>query len=220
MLMAQSSISSSTAGPLRQSDAPLVEVPSTVEKPLRVDAPKTETQDHAAAPGEGAPVTPLSPEAPPSITEIAQLRARGKQEQRQREKLTSLATQAAVHAASVPALGATASEHPILEHFGEAFGLALGVIVTEALAFVPSWNAKLLDPSGKPVQSIEGAVRIGDHDLRKRHEEVVGPKIEAYVKTLPAGVVHDLLHGFAKGATEGPGTSYWLEAKIADLLKL
>lgn len=194
-----------------------------VEAQTKTDAsPPTKPviRDSHVAPGQGAPVKMPVAEAPPSLADLARLRASGQQErvQKNREQLSSLATAAAAQAAAEHTPGSVVTgAHPLLEKFGEGVGLTLGVIVTEALALIPSWNAPLLDPAGKPVQSIEGAVRIGDHDLRKRHEEVVGPKIEAYVKTLPAGVVHDLLEGLAKGASDAPGTSYRLEAKIADM---
>src|ERR1700736_717489 len=74
------------------------------------------------------------------------------------------------------------SAHPLVEKFGEALGLGLGVIVTEALKVVPSWNQPVLDARGKPVRSVEGANRIGEHDILKRHEEVVGPKVSALVE--------------------------------------
>lgn len=194
-----------------------------VEAQAKTDAGRPTTtviRDSHVVPGHGAPVKVPTAEAPPSLADLARLRASGQQErvQKNREQLSSLATAAASQVASEHGPGSVVTgAHPLLEKFGEGVGLTLGVIVTEALALIPSWNAPLLDSAGKPVQSIEGAVRIGDHDLRKRHEEVVGPKIEAYVKTLPAGVVHDLLEGLAKGASDAPGTSYRLEAKIADM---
>jgi hypothetical protein len=110
-------------------------------------------------------------------------------------------------------------QHPLLEKFGEGMGKFLGVVVTEALALVPSWNKPVLDKDGKPVQHVDGADRIGDHDILKRHQEVVGPKIEAYVKTLAPGLIHDLLDGLGKGASAAPGISYRLEADIEDLAK-
>lgn len=67
--------------------------------------------------------------------------------------------------------------HPLLSRFGEHLGMTLGVIITEALALKPSWNTPVLDAKGTPVKSIPGADRIGEHDLLKRHQEVVGPKI-------------------------------------------
>ncbi|MFO0599995.1 MAG: hypothetical protein U0228_32090 [Myxococcaceae bacterium] len=134
--------------------------------------------------------------------------------EKKRTQLTALATDAALKVISEQPKDP--STHPLLEKFGEALGLGLGVVVTEALALVPSWNAKLKDSSGKPLQHVEGADRIGNHDLRKRHQEVVGPQIAELVKKLPAGAVHDLLDGLAKGATAAPGTSYRLESKLAD----
>ena len=129
------------------------------------------------------------------------------------EALTRLATNAVTEAMTA------GPQHPVLEKFGESVGLALGVIVTEALALAPKWNKPLLDEAGKPVASVPGAERVGDHDIRKRHEEVVGPKVAALVAKLEPGVVHDLLDGLAKGATEAPGASYRLEAKVSDLPK-
>ena len=80
------------------------------------------------------------------------------------------------------------------------------------------WNAPLVDANGQALQHVEGADRVGDHPLRKRHEEVVGPKITAYVETLAPGAIHDLLEGVGIGATQAPGASYRLEAAIIDAL--
>lgn len=126
-----------------------------------------------------------------------------------RKQLTSLATQA-----TAQAIVEKKPDYPVLEKFGEGLGLSLGVIVTEALAVSKSWNAPVLDTKGKPVKSVPGATRIGDYDIKKRHEEVVGPKIEALVAKMKPGMVHDLLDGMGKGATEAPGASYRLEAKL------
>lgn len=49
-----------------------------------------------------------------------------------------------------------------------------------------------------------------------RREEVVGPKIQELVEKLHPGAVHDLLEGLADGATEAPGATYRLDAKISD----
>ena len=136
-----------------------------------------------------------------------------------RQAVTAHATQAVTQVIAEHAPGATVSaQHPLLEKFGEALGMGLGVVVTEALALVPSWNKPLLDAKGKPVAGVEGAARIGDHDLRKRHEEVVGPQVSALVNKLAPGALHDLLEGLGKGATAAPGTSYRLEAAVSDLL--
>jgi hypothetical protein len=131
-----------------------------------------------------------------------------------RQHLADLATHAATTAAA-----SSSPQHPILEAFGKDVGLALGVIVTEALALVPSWNAPLKDAHGQPTQHVEGADRIGDHDLRKRHQEVVGPQVAKLVATLEPGVIHDLLEGLARGATLAPGASYRIEVAVADALR-
>ena len=107
-------------------------------------------------------------------------------------------------------------EHPLLAEAGKALGLAAGVVVTEALALIPSWSKPLVDANGKPVQSIPGAERIGDHDIEKRHQEVVGPQITALDEKIPKGMIHDFVGGFGAGATEAPGASYRLEAKVED----
>src|SRR5438874_223884 len=85
------------------------------------------------------------------------------------------------------AIGSGDAKHPLLEKFGEGLGKALGVVVTEALALAPKWNAPVLGADGKPVQHVEGADRIGNHDILQRHQEVVGPKIAALVQKLPPG---------------------------------
>ena len=135
-----------------------------------------------------------------------------------RKKLSTLATNAAVSViASHQGPAKDASKHPLLARFGEKLGLALGVIVTEALAVLPKWNKPVLDGQGKPVASIPGATRVGNHDLLTRHQEVVGPKVNALVEKMPAGAIHDLLAGFGKGATEAPGASYRLESALSDM---
>ena len=127
------------------------------------------------------------------------------------KKLAGAAT-----AAVSTAIAAKQPDHPVLEKFGKDLGVGLGVVVTEALALSKSWNAPLKDANGKPVQSVPGATRIGDHDLRKRHEEVVGPQINALVAKMKPGAIHDLLQGLGQGATEAPGDSYRLEAAVSD----
>ena len=102
---------------------------------------------------------------------------------------------------------------------GHAVGVALGVIVTEALAAVPSWNQPVVDANGAQVEEVPGAKRIGNHPILKRHEEVVGPKIAAAVERMSPGVIHDLLEGVGIGATEAPGDSYRLEAHLEDLIR-
>jgi hypothetical protein len=144
------------------------------------------------------------PAATPAAKKAAPLSAAQK-------KLAGKAT-AAVSAA----IAEKKPDHPLLEKFGKELGVGLGVVVTEALAVSQSWNAPLKDANGKPVQSVPGATRIGDHDLRKRHQEVVGPQINALVAKMKPGAIHDLLEGLAKGATEAPGDSYRLEAAVSD----
>jgi hypothetical protein len=128
-----------------------------------------------------------------------------------------MATRAAAQVvASTPPGTTVTSQHPLLTQFGKALGVGLGVVVTEALRAVPSWNTPVLGPDGQPATSIPGAVREGDVPLLKRHEEVVGPAVAALVNQLPDGAVKDLLSGFAQGATEAPGDSYRLEARFED----
>ncbi len=115
--------------------------------------------------------------------------------------------------------GGSAAAHPLAEQAGEKLGVGLGVIVTEALAAVPNWNQPVLDDKGQPVASVHGAERIGDHDILKRHEEVVGPKVAALVDKIPPGAIHDFVAGFGAGATAAPGDSYRLEARIMDLVQ-
>jgi hypothetical protein len=107
----------------------------------------------------------------------------------------------------------------VAEQGGHAVGVALGVIVTEALAALPSWNQPVVDANGAQVEQVPGATRIGNHPIRKRHEEVVGPKIAAAVERMSPGVIRDLLEGVGIGATEAPGDSYRLEAHLADLIR-
>jgi hypothetical protein len=130
-----------------------------------------------------------------------------------RMQLTNAATQA-----TMKAIADKQPDHPMLEKFGESLGMGLGVIVTEALAVSKSWNAPVLTKKGTPVKSVEGAKRIGNHDIKKRHEEVVGPKIAALVAKMKPGAVHDLLEGLGKGATAAPGTSYRMEAAVSDFI--
>jgi hypothetical protein len=138
----------------------------------------------------------------------------------QRTKLAALATDAAVRMVAAGSANSTAVAGPSpLERFGEVLGEGLGVIVTEALALVPGWNAPVLDAKGKPVKSISGATRLGAHDILKRHQEVIGPQINALVARLPAGMVHELVKGLGQGASEAPGLGYRLEAAVIDMFK-
>lgn len=107
--------------------------------------------------------------------------------------------------------------YPLAEGFGETLGMGLGLIVTEALSAAKSWNEPVLDEKGQPVQSVPGAERVGDHDILKRHQEVVGPKVSAMVEKLPPGELQAFLKGLGKGATDAPGTAYRLEAAWSDL---
>lgn len=135
-----------------------------------------------------------------------------------RKKLSTMATHAAVSViASHQGPPKEAAKHPLLARFGEKLGLGLGVIVTEALALAPKWNKPVLDAQGKPVASVPGAERIGQHEILARHQEVVGPKVTALVEKMAPGAIHDLLAGFGKGATAAPGASYRLEAAISDM---
>lgn len=114
---------------------------------------------------------------------------------------------------------APASAHPLASRLGETLGMGLGLVVTEALSFSKDWNAPLRDATGQPVQSVPGAQRQGDHDILKRHQEVVGPKVSAFAEQLPEGWLHDFVQGLGQGATEAPGTAYRLEANWADMEK-
>ena len=138
---------------------------------------------------------------------------------KKRAELITVATKE-VHLTIDESLNRTpTTRYPRLAKFGERVGMALGIIVTEALALLPRANKPLLDAQGKPVKHIPGADRMGQHDILNRHQEVVGPKITALVKKLPAGVVHDLFEGIGIGATSAPGTSYRLESKLQDRFK-
>jgi len=125
---------------------------------------------------------------------------------------------------TAPARGATTqaaghTAHPLASRFGETLGMGLGLIVTEALSASKSWNAPVLDASGHPVQSVPGAERQGDHDILKRHQEVVGPKVSALAEKLPEGALKDFVQGLGQGATNAPGTAYRLEAAWSDVEK-
>ncbi len=109
-----------------------------------------------------------------------------------------------------------ASPPSLLGRIGDDLGIGAGVLVTEALRAVPSWNTPVLDGDGQPAASVPGADRIGDHDLVKRDEEVVGPAISGVADGMAPGAIHDLVAGFGAGATEAPGDSYRLEAGVSD----
>ena len=91
-------------------------------------------------------------------------------------------------------------------------GLALGVIVTETLAVVPAANRRLTTPSGAPTPAIWGAQRIDGHDLRARHEAIIGPRILKLIDRLPPSALRELVAAFGAGASVAPGASYRLEA--------
>ncbi|MBL9039081.1 MAG: hypothetical protein JNG84_11235 [Archangium sp.] len=134
-----------------------------------------------------------------------------------RAATVKLATSAVVDVLTTATAFKPSTKHPFLERFGETLGLGLGLIVTEALAAVPSWNTPVLDAKGKPVAEVAGAKRVGTHAIRKRHEEFVGPKVAALVEKMPPSALRDILDGFAQGATAAPGTSYRLESAFDDL---
>ena len=105
-----------------------------------------------------------------------------------------------------------------LTKLAEYAGLATGVAVTAALRLSSKWDAPILE-NGAPVERIPGAERIGDRDLRQRHQEVVGPLISLQATQMAPGVLQTLVASFGAGATEAPGATYRLEAKLADQLK-
>ncbi|MCB9745167.1 MAG: hypothetical protein H6740_21440 [Alphaproteobacteria bacterium] len=107
-------------------------------------------------------------------------------------------------------------EESWLHRVGEGFGLGAGFLVTELLALVPGWNDDLLEEDGTPVQSVEGAERVGDYNLEGRHKQVVGPQIAEYAEGLEPGMWRDFLEGVGEGATDAPGESYRFEAAIAE----
>jgi hypothetical protein len=136
-----------------------------------------------------------------------------------RKKLTALATTAVTKTiaaqAATPNVPVTA-QHPLLKGFGQALGVGLGVVVTEALRLVPSWNTPVVGANGQQVSQVPGATRVGNNPILKRDEEVVGPQVSALVAKLPPGAVHDLLAGFAAGATAAPGDTYRIDSAITD----
>lgn len=196
-----------------------------------MDIQRTGTNRPASAPSAAAPAQTAADQA--SGTEAAS-KAKTPQEARPASAdsyQSARAPEGAASRAADPAAQAISmkeqrranrsaqAQHPILEQAGRALGLAAGVVVTEALALLPSWSQSLKDPNGKPVEHIPGADRIGDHDLEKRHQEVVGPQITALNEKIPGGPLHDLVGGFGAGATEAPGASYRLEVQVEDSLR-
>lgn len=119
-----------------------------------------------------------------------------------RAKLAEVAESAAVEVAEEEV------EHPAWKQMGDKVGLALGIAVTRVLKYVPGWNDPIVDEEGEDVHSIPGAERVGEHKLRKRHKEVVGPQISAWVETLSPGRIRDFLAGVGEGATRAPGETY------------
>ena len=182
--------------------------------PPQVSAPRTEPKATASQ----AIPAPASKGWQPKTAAAAATPA-GADPAAAKKALTGLATAAVAKAIAQAPTGPVTHPHPMLEGFGEALGLSLGVVVTEALSLVPSWNKPVLDAAGKPVAHVEGADRQGSHDLLKRHQEVVGPKVAALVEKLSPGAIHDLLEGFGKGASAAPGASYRLENAVSDLFK-
>jgi len=109
---------------------------------------------------------------------------------------------------------------PSLLHIvGEHLGMGAGVLVTQLLALVPGWNDDLLNEDGSPVEQVEGASRVGDYNLEKRHKQVVGPEIEEYGDEMKPGLWQDFVAGVGDGATAAPGATYQLEAIVAQHLE-
>ena len=110
-------------------------------------------------------------------------------------------------------------DHPGLEKFGKDLGVGLGVIVTEALAAVEGLERAAQRRAGSAGE---------EHPRRDAHREPRHPQAPRRGRR-PAdrrarredkpGMVHDLLDGMGKGATEAPGDSYRLEAKVSDYFK-
>lgn len=209
---------------LRPADALEAASPATASQAVQLRGKGLAEQTAALDPrsaGYAAQSAALEPGAPVQRAAAAP-EAEGQGLEQARARLATAATAAAKEVGAEKSggdgqiAGKGESEHPLLKRLGHAVGLGLGVVVTEALRFVPGWNDRVVDAAGAPVAGVEGAARVGDHDLRKRHEEVVGPKILEYVKTLPAGRVHELLQGLGEGASQAPGASYRLEARASD----
>ncbi len=125
-------------------------------------------------------------------------------------RVRQVLTQAVASALADPHLAG--ARHPALQRFGARLGLALGVIVTETLAVLPAANRRLTTPSGAPTPAIWGAQRIDGHDLRARHEAIIGPKILKLIDRLPPSALRELVAAFGAGASVAPGASYRLEA--------
>jgi hypothetical protein len=81
----------------------------------------------------------------------------------------------------------------MLHAAGEAVGFGAGVAVTRGLSVVPGWNQQV---PGQPP------------GFQKRHESVVGPKVESYAKGLSPGPWKDFTSGVGVGATAAPGWSF------------
>ncbi len=169
--------------------------PKTVEAAQKAAGAAAPPKDDAAATG-GAPGEAKAGEAKPSEPGVAP---------------------------AEPAVGPAPAKdakpaHPMAAKAGHAAGKFVGEVVTEGLALIPGWNKPVLDDQGKPVKSVPGAERVGDHDIEKRHQEVVGPEITTLADRIPPGILHDFVAGFGDGATEAPGDSYRNEAAISDKL--
>ncbi|MCC6810149.1 MAG: hypothetical protein IT381_22150 [Deltaproteobacteria bacterium] len=106
----------------------------------------------------------------------------------------------------------TASTPSRVDDIGYAGGLFVGEAVTLALSLVPPWNKPVVDARGAEVSAVPGAVRAdAAHPILARHEQVVGPQITDFAKTLSHGFWHDLVDAFGRGASDAPGATYRLE---------
>ena len=125
--------------------------------------------------------------------------------------------------AAIEALKSAAVEEEadpsFLHSLGEALGLGAGFLVAEVLALVPGWNEDLRGEDGAPITEIPGATQIGDHELEKRHQQVVGPAISGYAEKLDPGMWRDFVAGVGEGATDAPGATYRFEAGVSDHLR-
>lgn len=111
------------------------------------------------------------------------------------------------------------SQPSMAREIGRELGLVAGVAVTKALRAVPSWNRPVLDASGREVWHIPGANRFDTYPLKRRHQEVVGPKINTVADGMKPSRMRDFVKGFAQGATEAPGTTYRREVRFAEFFR-